>query len=420
MKRVIAFLVCALLLVTTLVPAFATSYSDTSYPLYRIWTLISTNGLYMYKEPNSSGTPIATYKRGELLRVTRWYVDNSVCCFAIGPDGTEGYVNKSCLLRQYDYNDSSLASYKVNSPNKTNGNYLLYMYPSPSSSTDPVGVGGYYNGTVLKIVDWNVDKTYAYCVGPDGLCGFVRKEYLEYVSGTLPTESLAPTEYYWPGRSKNVSGSSSSSSGSSSSGSSGSGSSSSGSSSSGSSGWNSSGSSSWNSSSSYGSNGSTLTPPAGYGNRYYGGSSAGTAFTVSASSFAASGSENCDPTKAIDNDAYTSWNTNGEREGAWIELISTSGPRTVNGLRIQNGYHRRQTSSSLYYYRYSRVKSFSLYVDGIYVMSGKLDDTFDWQNVPFGYQITGTVFTIFIDSVYQGTGTPESNYGVCITDILLI
>ena len=28
--------------------------------------------------------------------------------------------------------------------------------------------------------------------------------------------------------------------------------------------------------------------------------------------------------------------------------------------------------------------------------------------------------TIFVDSVYQGTGTPESSYGVCITDILLI
>ena len=421
MKKRLMAVLCALLALLLSLPAFAASYSDTSYPLYRVWTVVADNQLYMYPVAGSSGEPLCAYKKGTLLRVTEWYVYGSNnYCYAVGPDGREGYVWKPCLLKHYDYNDASLPVYTVNSTHYESGAYRLYMYPSPSSSGDPVGVGGYVNGTKLKVIDWQVDSTYCYAVGPDEHCGFVRKSWLNHTSGTEPTETKPATEYYWPGMVKNQ------------------GTASSGSKSSGNSGSSSSSANSGNSNYNNGSannGGSTLTPPSGYGKNSFNGYNSftdnsgspafnGTAmngqFTARASSYAGSGSDQGDPGKAIDGNAYTSWDADGEYEGAWIELNSTSGPKTINGLRIQNGNRRRTYASSTYYYRYSRVKSFSLYVDGIYVMSGKLDDTSDWQNVAFGYSITGTSFRIYIDGVYQGTGSPYNSYGVSIADILLV
>ena len=418
MKKVFSTLLCIVLALLLSMPALAASYSDTSYPLFRIWTVVADNQLYMYPVAGSSGQPTCAYKKGTLLRVTEWYVyGSSEYCYAVGPDGQEGYVRKSCLLRHYEYDDASLASYKVNSDHFESGAYRLYMYPSPSSSTDPVGVGGYINGTILKVIDWEVDKTYCYAVGPDGYCGFVRKSWLSYSSGTVPTETQPATEYYWPGMAKNQGTASSGSSNSNS-------------------GYNNSSNNTNNNNNNNNnsnnngnySGGSTLNPPSGYGNKNnnsnnsspaFSGTSMNGQFTASASSYAGTGSNQCDPGKAIDGDAYTSWDADGEYEGAWIELTSTSGPKTINGLRIQNGNRKRTYASSTYYYRYSRVKTFSLYVDGIYVMSGKLDDTSDWQNVAFGYSLTGTSFRIYIDGVYQGTGS-LSSHGVSIADILLI
>ena len=397
MKKIFAVTMCLMLIFTLSIPAMAYSYDNASYPLYRVWTVVADNQLYMYKVASSSGEPLCAYKKGTLLRVVNWYVyDSSTYCYAVGPDGREGYVRKSCLLKYYDYDDASLACYSVNSTHYESGAYRLYMYPTPSSSTDPVSVAGYVNGTILKVVDWNVDTSYCYAVAPDGHCGFVRKAWLTLSSGTQPTQTQPATEYYWPGMAKNQGSSSSSSSGSSANN-------------------NNSGSSGYN-------GGSTLNPPSDYGKNGASGSPAfnGIAmngqFTASASSYA--GQNN--PGMAIDGDAYTSWDADGEYEGAWIELNSTSGPRTIHGLRIQNGNRKRTYSTSTYFYRYSRVKSFSLYVDGVYILSGKLDDTSDWQNVSFGYAVTGSSFRIYIDGVYQGTGSPYSYYGVSIADILLI
>ena len=404
MKRLIALLVAVLLAIPFAAPALAYSYDDDSYPLFRVWTVVADNVLYMYPKATSSGNPISYYKVGTLLRVTDWYVyDNSNYCYAVGPDGKEGYVRKSCILRYFDYDDDSLAVYTVNSSYYENGTYRAYMYPSPSSSTDPVGVSGYNNGTKLKVVDWKIDPKYCYAVGPDGHCGFVRKEQLSYVSGTVPYDRGNATEYYWPGMTRNsaLAGDTTRPTGGSSSG-------------------DTSGSQDRQDTTGGGTQGgSTLTPPAGYG-QSFGGTAMNGTFTASASSYFADSTESADPGKAIDNSAYTSWDAFGEYEGAWIELTSTNGPRTVNALRIQNGNRKRQTSSSLYYYRYSRIKGFSLYVDGVYVMSGTLEDTSDWQNVALNRAVTGTSFRIYVDSVYQGTGNPYSNYGVSIAELLLI
>ncbi len=205
LSALMLLIMIALVVVPVLPVARAASYDDTSYPLYRIWTIYADNRLYMYPEPSSSGNPSGWYYKGTLLRVTEWRVyDSSTYCRVVGPDGKEGYVSKRCLLKYYDYNDSSLATYKVSSDSR------VYMYPSPSSSTD--SVSGYKKDVVLKVVDWNVDGTYCYAVGPDGACGFVRKSSLAYVSGSAPYSQAADV-YHCPGMGKNqgtVPGSSSS------------------------------------------------------------------------------------------------------------------------------------------------------------------------------------------------------------------
>ena len=214
MKKIFAAMMCLMLIFTLSIPTMAYSYDNDSYPLYRVWTVVADNQLYMYRVASSSGEPLCAYKKGTLLRVVNWYVyDSSTYCYAVGPDGRDGYVRKSCLLKYYDYDDASLACYSVNSTHYESGAYRLYMYPTPSSSTDPVNVAGYVNGTILKVVDWNVDTSYCYAVAPDGHCGFVRKAWLTLSSGKQPTQTLPATEYYWPGMAKNQGSSSSSSSG---------------------------------------------------------------------------------------------------------------------------------------------------------------------------------------------------------------
>ena len=276
MKKIVAALVCVMLLTVSLAPALAYSYSDKSLPMYKIWTTVSQrNGgvLYMYSVAGSSGTPIATYSKGTVLKVIQWYVPGSNSyCRAIGPDGTEGYVWKSCLIRCFDYNDSSLARYRVNSTNKTNGRYIAYIYPEPNANYDSLNVAGYENGTIIKVADWQCDSTYCLCVGPDGTCGFIRKSMLEHVSGTAPYHASSTLEYY--------------------------------------------------------NHFNRNTPQDVPGN-----------FRADASSYYPDNTYSVAPDRAIDKDTTTAWNSNKAYFNEWIEISTKDGSAVIaEGFRIANGY----------------------------------------------------------------------------------
>ncbi|MCR4578134.1 MAG: hypothetical protein K5784_09535, partial [Clostridiales bacterium] len=151
----------------------------------------------------------------------------------------------------------------------------------------------------------------------------------------------------------------------------------------------------------------------------YAGSMSGS-FSAGASSYYKQNRTPVDPSCAIDGDEYSSWDSYGEYEWAWFELTSKTGRVSVDGLRIMNGKCKSKAYGDEYYYKNARIKRFSLLVDGIYQFSRVIKDTREWQYVGFGKTLTGTSFRILVESVYEGTGTPKGNYGVCITELELI
>ena len=145
-----------------------------------------------------------------------------------------------------------------------------------------------------------------------------------------------------------------------------------------------------------------------------------TAFTASASSYYTQNRTPVDPSCAIDGDVYSSWDSYGEYRGAWFQLASKNGSVAIDGLRIMNGKCKSTAYGDTYYYKNARIKRFTLTVDGVYQFSKELKDTREWQYIDFGKTITGAKFKLLIEEVYPGTGTPVSNFGVCITEIELI
>lgn len=140
-------------------------------------------------------------------------------------------------------------------------------------------------------------------------------------------------------------------------------------------------------------------------------------FSASASSYYTQNRTSVAPSCAIDANEYSSWDSYGEYEGAWLELTSKNGVVAISGFRIENGKCKSRDYGDTYYYKNARIKAFSIYVDGARVYNGKLKDTNHWQEVDFGQAFAGTKFRLRVDSIYAGTGTPKSNFGVCITEI---
>ena len=368
MKRLLCLILCLTAVIGCAAPALAISYNDTSLPRYIVTSVVADNQLYLYPKADSSYQPLCAYKKGTILRVSQWYVyDSSHYCYAVGPDGKEGYIRKECLNRYYDYSDD-YPVFTVTSTFYESGSYRLYMYAEPSSNYDPVGVSGYVNGIKLKVIDYYCHDKYAYAVGPDNHVGFVPKSWITYESGTIrPQSESLPVSEYGGGYHGTGSGS--------------------------------------------GSGGGTVTPAPTTKPVY------NTGYTATASSYYYYGNTANLPACAVDGNDTTSWDAYGEHAGAWFRLTSNDGQKELNGLRIINGHSMKDKNGSSVYYKNSRIQNYSIYVDGRYVMSGTLADHNNWQNIVFPYTVYGSNLTMYIDTVYQGSGN-SATYGVCITEIL--
>ncbi|MBQ9409358.1 MAG: SH3 domain-containing protein [Clostridia bacterium] len=77
----------------------------------------------------------------------------------------------------YDYWDESYPSYEVTAPATQK---RIYMYAKPSSSGNPVA--SYVNGTIVRVVNYDIDQTYCYAVGPDNKEGYLRKAWLTIIN----------------------------------------------------------------------------------------------------------------------------------------------------------------------------------------------------------------------------------------------
>ncbi len=192
MKRAILALTLALCLVFTALPAFAYSYSDETLSLWEVNAPAKQkNRLYMYAKPSSSGNPIATYNNGTMLRMIDYDIDYTYC-LVIGPDEKTGYVRKEWLRKalDYSYDDETLEEYRIIADRKN-----VYMFPTASDSG--TANAAYAKGTILKMIDYDADRTYCLVIGPDGRYGYIRKEYLmkvyDYNDEELPVYRVTST-----------------------------------------------------------------------------------------------------------------------------------------------------------------------------------------------------------------------------------
>lgn len=89
----------------------------------------------------------------------------------------------------YSYNNPAYESYIVTS---THAKGIIYLYDKASSVTGK-NLGAYKNNTVIKAINYNYNKEFAFVVCPDGKVGYMRKDWLT----KQPTqEEIDDTERY--------------------------------------------------------------------------------------------------------------------------------------------------------------------------------------------------------------------------------
>ena len=185
MKRCLIAFLLVLCMLTAALPAVASSYED-DLPCYEVNAPANQRGrLYMYQSASSSGNPIATYYNGTVLKMLQLAATDTYS-YVIGPDQKSGYVRTAWLreVLNYSYDDESLEAYRIIANRKN-----IYMFSVPSDSG--TANAAYAQGTILKMIDYDADKTYALAIGPDGAYGYIRKEYLMKVYD-YSDESYAP------------------------------------------------------------------------------------------------------------------------------------------------------------------------------------------------------------------------------------
>ena len=123
------------------------------------------------------------------------------------------------------------------------------------------------------------------------------------------------------------------------------------------------------------------------------------------------------PGNLVDGDIDSSWDSWGDREGAWVQLAVTDGYEyKFSGFSINNG-KSYGLDKGIYQERNCRVKDCSVYIDGVLVGSFTLRDGNAEQSVVFPSPVTGSVFKLVIDSVYKGSRYTDPDYGVCIAEL---
>jgi hypothetical protein len=141
--------------------------------VYEIRYVYSTNPngyCYLYDQPSSvNGTNLGQYNNGAEIAILDWDADENYAKVYTA-DNQTGYIRKECLTPVYP---PSLETYYVGGTPKG----YCYMYDQPSS-VNGRNLGRYNDGSVIYMLDYNADGTYAYVQAPDGSVGYIRKAYL--------------------------------------------------------------------------------------------------------------------------------------------------------------------------------------------------------------------------------------------------
>lgn len=118
-----------------------------------------------------------------------------------------------------------------------------------------------------------------------------------------------------------------------------------------------------------------------------------------------------DPSKMLDGDIRTSWDSDNERfPDFWFE--TTDGKEyTVKGFRIVNG-----KTDDYYYRRNDRICEVDVYVDGRFVEEIRLSDECGvYQTVYLTRPVTGSQFFFHVNRVYETKH--ETRRDLCVSEI---
>ena len=120
-------------------------------------------------------------------------------------------------------------------------------------------------------------------------------------------------------------------------------------------------------------------------------------------------SEGC----AVDGKLNTAWNANQNAVGEWLSFTAPKGEiTTLAGIRIINGYIKNNDV----FKNNSRVRSFDLYVDGVFVETLEIADSKYIQTVWLSEPVSGNSFRFEVASAYYG----NKHNDLCITEIELL
>ena len=134
---------------------------------------------------------------------------------------------------------------------------------------------------------------------------------------------------------------------------------------------------------------------------------------VSASSWFRGNNPSVHPSKMMDGNIMTSWDSDDESHPDFWFTATDGNEYTVSGIRIVNGKY-----NEYYYYRNGRVAKLDMYVDGEYVTTFSVNDERGvYQTVWFDVPVSGTEFYFHVSYIYRGNH--ETREDLCISEFEL-
>ena len=134
---------------------------------------------------------------------------------------------------------------------------------------------------------------------------------------------------------------------------------------------------------------------------------------VNASSWFRGNNPSVHPSKMMDGNIMTSWDSDDESHPDFWFTATDGNEYTVSGIRIVNGKY-----NEYYYYRNGRVAKLDMYVDGEYVTTFSVNDERGvYQTVWFDVPVSGTEFYFHVSYIYRGNH--ETREDLCISEFEL-
>lgn len=165
MKKILAFSLTLAMVITALSAAFAYSWFDSTYPLYRVES--DEGQCPLYDRPSGDGHDLGPCKNGDQVRLI-WDNGNG-WLYVVCTNGREGYIPSS-VLKPVRSQSSHLTCVVCGADLR--GSCSMLDQPS-AGGTELCRLD---DGESVEIVDWDADEIFAQVLyGRAGEYGYIRK-----------------------------------------------------------------------------------------------------------------------------------------------------------------------------------------------------------------------------------------------------